>query len=278
MAVKSPPQQGLPPASLRILLRAGPFAELGGRRAKASSSAPLFGALPGSQGTEGGAEGSRATRAVPRGMNLVQGMAGGSMSEKLRAKPGEGSIVTMGWQPKLTKILPAAGSRPRPWVLIAEEHAPAAVQLLLNIMNGNYPIKVRMEAATKVLMIAGTGFRGEARDASGRPASNGTFRLTGGGAGSSINSSSIANRELLRAALATLPPGAVREGPEQVEAGEKVVMLHNPKYSKMTRAKEMPFGGVFRGKQTPGVNFPQHAEVELELDEQDDLEEEAGYF
>jgi len=196
------------------------------------------------------------------------------MSNKLRAKPGEGNIATMGWQPKLTKILPAVGSRPRPWVLIAEEHAPAAVQLLLNIMNGNYPIKVRMEAAAKVLMIAGTGFRGEARDASGRPAANGTFRLSSAHPGKGDN----ANRELLRAALATLPPGAVRSGPEQVEAGEKVVMLHNPKYSSLTRAKEMPHGGVFRGKETPGLYGHQAAEVELEVDERDDLEEEAGYF
>jgi hypothetical protein len=184
------------------------------------------------------------------------------------------SLATRGWQPKLSKIHPAYGSRPRPWVLIAEEHAPAAVQLLLNIMNGNYPIKVRMEAAAKVLMIAGTGFRGESRDAQGRPAANGTFKLIGGAA------TPTPNQELIRAALKTLPQGAVKLGPEEVREGEKVVMFHNPRYVNQAKTPENPYGGLYRGK-PEGYKRTGSAEmpiVELETDEHDAMEEEAGYF
>lgn len=188
-------------------------------------------------------------------------------------------LARRGWQPKLTKVHPAEGSRPRPWVLIAEEHAPAAVELLLNIMNGNYPIKIRMEAAAKVLMIAGTGFRGERVDAHGRPVANGSFRIAGGSKGGDTS----VNRELLRTALKTLPEGAVKQGPEQVEPGEKVVMLHNPVYNMQPRSRvdsHIPVGGAYRGKpvgykRTGGAEKPL---IELETDEHDAIEEEAGFF
>lgn len=199
------------------------------------------------------------------------------MANTLKTKPGQGKLATMGWQPKLNKIIPAEGSRPRPWVLIAEEHAPAAVQLLLNIMNGNHPIKIRMEAAAKVLMIAGTGFRGEARDATGRPAANGTFRLAGNSTGPG------ANHELLRAALRTLPEGAVKQGPEQVAPGERVVLLNSSRQSGVRKNPEIHDGGVFQGKPEGTVYKPNsfthaHREIVVEKEEQEDLEEEAGYF
>jgi len=158
--------------------------------------------------------------------------------------------------------------------LIAEEHAPAAVQLLLNIMNGNYPIKVRMEAAAKVLMIAGTGFRGEVRDAQGRPAANGNFKLN------AKDNNRPANTALIRAALKTLPEGAIKYGPEEVAEGEKVVMLHNPIYKTNGNRADLPIGGVFKGKPDGEVfrGGQQKPIIELETDEQEDFEEEAGYF
>ena len=180
-------------------------------------------------------------------------------------------IKRAGWQPNLARVVQAPGSRPRPWIIIAEEHAPAAVQLLVNIMNGDHPMKMRMEAATKLLMIAGTGFRGEVRTANNEPIANGRFRVGNQG-------DNVANAELLRQALRVLPEGAVYTGPEQVEAEKSVVMLHNVKQAESNGDTTQAHGGRFKGRSEPWKRGVAKPIVELELDEKKKLEEEAGYF
>jgi len=128
----------------------------------------------------------------------------------------------MAWKPKLATVAEQVKSGPRPWVAIAEEHAPEAIKLFVQVMkNQRYPIKVRMEAATRLVMVAGATFRGEKLDSQGRPAANlpgqRVTRLESGA---------------LREVLKQLPQGSVSVHPDLVEPGEKVVVLHDSNHSR----------------------------------------------
>lgn len=128
----------------------------------------------------------------------------------------------MGWKPKLATVAEQVKQGPRPWVAVAEQHAEEAIKLFAQVMrNQRYPIKTRMEAATRLVMVAGATFRGEKVDAQGRPAANlpgaRTSRLESG-----------ALREVLR----QLPPGSVSVHPSQVQPGEAVVVLHDGNHSR----------------------------------------------
>jgi hypothetical protein len=128
----------------------------------------------------------------------------------------------MAWKPKLATVAEQVKSGPRPWVAIAEEHAPEAIKLFVQVMkNQRYPIKVRMEAATRLVMVAGATFRGEKLDSQGRPAANlpgqRVTRLESGA---------------LREVLKQLPPGAVSVHPDLVSPGENVVVLHDGNHSR----------------------------------------------
>lgn len=128
----------------------------------------------------------------------------------------------MGWKPRLAEQTVLAAKGPKPWVAVAEEHAESAVKLFVSIMkNQRYPIKVRMEAATRLVMIAGATFRGEKYDAQGRPAAN----LPGTNV---TRLESHALREVLR----QLPPGSATVSPSQVQPGEAVVVLHDGNHSR----------------------------------------------
>jgi mRNA-degrading endonuclease toxin of MazEF toxin-antitoxin module len=128
----------------------------------------------------------------------------------------------MGWKPRIAtaEVVPEKGTKP--WVAIAEDAAPTAVKLFVSIMNNKrYPIKVRMEAATRLVMIAGATFRGEKFDSQGRPAAN----LPGQNV---TRLESKALREVLR----QLPPGSAVVNPENVNPGEKVVVVHDGNHSR----------------------------------------------
>jgi hypothetical protein len=138
-------------------------------------------------------------------------------------RPNEGRPGEMSWKPRL---LATAQSKPgesvRPWVAIAEENAQDAVKLFVSIMNNSrYPIKVRMEAATRLVMIAGATFRGEKLDAHGRPAAN-------------LPGKNVARLEqnALREVLRALPAGSVVASKEHVQPGEAVVVLHDGEHSR----------------------------------------------
>jgi hypothetical protein len=132
----------------------------------------------------------------------------------------------MAWKPKLATVAEQVKAGPRPWVAIAEEHAPEAVKLFVQVMkNQRYPIKVRMEAATRLVMIAGATFRGEKLDAQGRPAAN-----LPGQRVTRLESSAL--REVLK----QLPAGSVSVSPDLVEPGEKVVVLHDSNHSRQKGA------------------------------------------
>lgn len=128
----------------------------------------------------------------------------------------------MGWKPRLVAQANLEPKQTKPWVAIAEENAPEAVRLFVAIMkNQRYPVKVRMEAATRLVMIAGATFRGEKLDAQGRPAAN----LPGANV---TRLESHALREVLR----QLPPGSATVAPEHVQPGEAVVVLHDGNHSR----------------------------------------------
>ena len=128
----------------------------------------------------------------------------------------------MAWKPKLATVAEQVKAGPRPWVAIAEENAPEAVKLFVQVMkNQRYPIKTRMEAATRLVMIAGATFRGEKLDAQGRPAAN-----LPGQRVSRLESSAL--REVLK----QLPKGSVSVSPDMVEPGEKVVVFHDGNHSR----------------------------------------------
>jgi hypothetical protein len=128
----------------------------------------------------------------------------------------------MAWKPRLTATSTQETKLAKPWVGIAEDAAPQAVKLFVSIMNNTrYPIKVRMEAATRLVMIAGATFRGEKFDAHGRPAAN----LAG------VNVARLESNAL-KEVLRQLPPGKASLSPSAVEDGEKVVVMHDGNHSR----------------------------------------------
>lgn len=128
----------------------------------------------------------------------------------------------MAWKPRLAPASTQAPQTVRPWVTIAEDAAPDAVKLFVSIMNNKkYPVKVRMEAATRLVMIAGATFRGEKLDAQGRPAAN----LPG------VNITRLENNAL-KEVLRQLPPGKASLSKDALDDGEKVVVLHDSNHSR----------------------------------------------
>lgn len=128
----------------------------------------------------------------------------------------------MGWKPRLATADAPKAKDLKPWVAIAEENAPTAVKLFVSIMNNTrYPIKTRMEAATRLVMIAGATFRGEKFDAQGRPAAN-------------LPGTNVARLEsnALKEVLRQLPPGSASLSPQAVEQGERVVVMHDGNHSR----------------------------------------------
>lgn len=127
----------------------------------------------------------------------------------------------MAWKPRLATAQEQKPANNKLWVAIAEENAAEAVKLFVATMkNQRYPIKVRMEAATRLVMIAGATFRGEKLDAQGRPAAN----LPG------AKVTKLEN-QALRAVLRELPPGSVVADPSHVKPGEAVVVLNDGYHS-----------------------------------------------
>jgi hypothetical protein len=123
----------------------------------------------------------------------------------------------MAWKPRLSGAAELEVKKERLWVAIAEDNAADAVKLFVSIMNNHkYPVKVRMEAATRLVMIAGASFRGEKLDAQGRPAAN-------------LPGQRVARLEnnALREVLRQLPPGSAALSPEVVNPGEKVVVFND---------------------------------------------------
>jgi hypothetical protein len=128
----------------------------------------------------------------------------------------------MAWKPRLATAEAPKARDSKPWVAIAEENAPTAVKLFVSIMNNTrYPIKVRMEAATRLVMIAGATFRGEKYDAQGRPAAN----LPG------VNVARLESNAL-KEVLRQLPPGSASLSPQAVDEGERVVVMHDGNHSR----------------------------------------------
>jgi hypothetical protein len=128
----------------------------------------------------------------------------------------------MAWKPKIATVAEQVKAGPRPWVAIAEDNAPEAVKLFVQVMkNQRYPIKTRMEAATRLVMIAGATFRGEKLDAQGRPAAN-----LPGQRVTKLESSAL--REVLK----QLPRGSVAVSPDLVAPGEKVVVFQDSNHSR----------------------------------------------
>ena len=124
----------------------------------------------------------------------------------------------MAWKPKLPPVgIEVVPMNRRTWVAVAESHAEQAVNLFVNIMkNPRISYKMRMEAATRIVMIAGATFRGERKDGNGRPAAN----LPSG-----TNVTQRLGHAALREALKQLPPGSVIESPEELAEGETAVVL-----------------------------------------------------
>ena len=128
----------------------------------------------------------------------------------------------MAWKPRIAAATEVVTKGPKPWVAIAEEHASQAVKLFVGVMNNpRYPVKVRMEAATRLVMIAGATFRGEKFDSQGRPAAN-----LPGAQVTRLNSQAL--REVLR----QLPQGAATVSPDLVHPGESVVVMHDGNHNR----------------------------------------------
>jgi len=154
----------------------------------------------------------------------------------------------MAWKPRLppvsTEAVPVAR---RPWIAVAESHAEEAVNLFVNIMkNQRHPIKVRMDAATRICQIAGATFRGERQDGHGRPAANLPV-----GHGFTKNKLSTAD---LRAALRILPEGTVLESPEELADGEVAMVLHDGEHTRKETGHivHAVAGSMVIGKTPPG--------------------------
>jgi hypothetical protein len=126
------------------------------------------------------------------------------------------------WKPRLSTAAEVVTKGPKPWVAVAEENATQAVKLFVSVMNNQrYPIKVRMEAATRLVMIAGATFRGEKFDSQGRPAANMPGKNV-------TRLESHALREVLR----QLPEGSATVSPDHVHPGENVVVLSDGNHSR----------------------------------------------
>lgn len=171
----------------------------------------------------------------------------------------------MAWKPKLpqvgTEVVPVER---RPWIAVAEKNAESAVNLFVHIMkNKRVGLKLRMEAATRIVQIAGVTMRGEKVDGAGRPAAN----LMNGGQNARLSP------DALRQALRQLPPGAVIEAPEEAVEGENYVVLHDGEHGRK------PTGHVKQaavGKLVQGITPRDEAEANLKerLDEEAKKEEE----
>jgi hypothetical protein len=151
----------------------------------------------------------------------------------------------MAWKPKLppvgTEVVPMDK---RPWVAVAEAHAEQAVNLFVNIMkNQHLSYKMRMEAATRIVMIAGATFRGEKRDGNGRPAAN----LPTG-----TNITRLGH-DALREALKQLPPNSVLESPEELAEGEMAVVLFDGEHQRKPTGKiiQTTLGSIVAGEADP---------------------------
>lgn len=166
----------------------------------------------------------------------------------------------MAWKPKLpvvgTEVVPIER---RPWVAVAEKNAELAVNLFVNVMkNPRLSMKLRMEAATRIVMIAGATFRGERKDAQGRPAAN----LPTG-----VQMQPRLSPDALRAALAQLPPGSVALDPEETVEGETYVVLHDGAHSRKPTGNmaSATIGGLIEG-QTPKEEAEALVRMRLEAD------------
>jgi hypothetical protein len=167
----------------------------------------------------------------------------------------------MAWKPKLpvvgTEVVPMAR---RPWVAVAEAHAEQAVNLFVNIMkNQRYPAKMRMEAATRIVMIAGATFRGEKRDGNGRPAANLPSGVQVGGR---------LGHDALREALRQLPPGSVVESPEELAEGENAIVFLDSDHQRKPTGKiaQTAMGVMVRGEADPEEA---HARVQERLESEE---------
>jgi hypothetical protein len=128
----------------------------------------------------------------------------------------------MAWKPRIATASEVVTKGPKPWVAIAEENAPQAVKLFVAVMNNQrYPIKVRMEAATRLVMIAGATFRGEKFDSQGRPAAN-------------LPGARVTRLEThaLREVLRQLPEGSATVSPDHVHPGENVVVISDGNHTR----------------------------------------------
>lgn len=161
----------------------------------------------------------------------------------------------MGWKPRIAAAPTVTQADTRLWVAIAEESAPDAVKLFVAVMNNKkYPIKVRMEAATRLVMIAGATFRGEKLDGQGRPAAN-----LPGRAVTRLETGAL--REVLR----QLPPGSASLSPDAVQEGEKVVILNDGYHSQKPTGHIMQaVVGKLIEKDCPGHITPEQRTEEME--------------
>jgi len=174
----------------------------------------------------------------------------------------------MAWKPKLPVVgIEVVGMDRRPWVAVAEKNAEACVNLFVSIMKSNkYPAKLRMEAATRIVMIAGATFRGERKDANGRPAAN----LPGNG-----QSFPRLGEDALRMALNQLPPGTVIESENEAIEGEHYVVLRDSSHSRKPTGEitQASIGGLRQGiytkEEATGV-------LKQRLDEEQKAREEAA--
>ncbi len=157
-----------------------------------------------------------------------------------------------GWAPRgLARLAPNAPlATTRRWVAIAEEAAPRAVELFQKIMdNPKYPMKIRMEAATRICQIAGLTLRGEKRDGQGRPAVQSPIKS---------GQPTKLNQHALRTALAMLPDDVIRYSPSEVGPDERVVVLQDSdqvKNAGFGKIPDSPIGAVFeRGTESDSAD------------------------
>lgn len=151
----------------------------------------------------------------------------------------------------------------RPWIAVAEKHAEQAVNLFVHVMqNRKLSMKLRMEAASRVVMIAGATFRGEKVDGNGRPAAN----LPGMQSGVRMDADTI------RKALATLPPGSVIEAPEEAVEGDKYVVMYDSDHNRKPtgQMRQSPIGATVVGE-TPEEVAKENLETRLELEKEEEL-------
>lgn len=173
----------------------------------------------------------------------------------------------MAWKPKLPQVsAEVVPVTKRPWVAVAEQHAEAAVNFFVNTMrNQRLSHKVRMEAATRIVMIAGATFRGERVDGSGRPAAN---------LPSSNASLTKLPPDALRQALRALPPDAVIMDPEEAKEGERYVVLQDSDHSRKPTGHvvQSPVASLVEG-QTPKEEAEAIMEARLEANRKKEEEE-----